>query len=124
MSSCSRRKELNMPKRNTAASKSRAAAKGKRRQKVTGYNKTSNRPARANSKQATVIAMLSQAEGTTVAAIMEATGWQQKSVRGFFAGIIRKKLGLMLKSEKANGERRYWIVTNKKPNPGVAVADS
>jgi hypothetical protein len=80
---------------------------------------------RSNSKLATVIALLSRPNGTTIATLMEATGWQQHSVRGFFAGVLRKKLGLTLQSEKTEGDRIYRIVAGERPTarPKPAAAD-
>lgn len=60
-----------------------------------------------SSKQDQVIAMLQSPSGTTITAVMKATGWQQHSVRGFFAGTVRKKLRLKLSSKKVDGTRVY-----------------
>jgi hypothetical protein len=63
----------------------------------------------AGSKQSVVIAMLRSPSGATVAAMMAATGWQQHSVRGFLAGVVRRKLKLKLRSMKTDGQRVYRI---------------
>jgi hypothetical protein len=63
----------------------------------------------AGSKQARVTTMLRSPNGTTIAAMMKATGWQQHSVRGFLAGVVRKKLKLKLDSKKIDGSRFYRI---------------
>ena len=53
--------------------------------------------------------MLQSPSGTTIAAMTKATGWQQHSVRGFLAGVVRKRLKLKLGSEKVDGNRVYRI---------------
>jgi hypothetical protein len=71
------------------------------------------------SKQSRVIAMLQSPPGATIAAMMKATGWQQHSVRGFLAGVVRRRLKLKLDSKKVEGNRIYQIASAEsgKPRP-------
>jgi hypothetical protein len=68
------------------------------------------RRTRDNSKQAQVIAMLKRPEGATIAQVCAATGWQQHTVRGTFAGAFKKKLGLTLASDKPQGGERVYRI--------------
>src|SRR6202045_5068777 len=66
-------------------------------------------------------------QGATIATIMQATGWQPHSVRGFLTAVVRTKLGLTLVSEKTGEARVYRIVANdvspkRKARPGRKAA--
>jgi hypothetical protein len=92
-------------------SAARKISKGKSRARsAAAASKSAVRP---DTKHARIITMLRAPAGTTIAAIMAATEWQQHSVRGFFAGVIRKKLGLNLVSEQADKGRVYRIKDGK-----------
>ena len=94
-------------KRSTSPAAPSAATSSRQSGNPVGEN------ADAVSKQSHVIAMLQSPTGTTIAAIMKATGWQQHYVRGFLAGVVRKRLKLKLGSKKLDGTRVYQIAGGK-----------
>mgnify|MGYP001818538317 CR=1 FL=1 len=67
------------------------------------------RKSRGGTKQAQVVAMLQRPKGATIAQVVEATAWRPHTVRGFFAGALKRKLGLTITSEKVGSERVYSI---------------
>ena len=75
-----------------------------------GSLKSARRP---DTKHARIIAMLRGPAGATIAAMMTATEWQSHSVRGFLAGVVRKKLGLNLIAEQTDKGRIYRIRDGK-----------
>lgn len=66
------------------------------------------RTPRTGTKQAKLIVMLRAEGGATIDEIVEATGWQPHTVRGAFAGALKKKLGLEVTSEKVEGRGRVY----------------
>ena len=69
---------------------------------------------RENTKQAQIIAMLQRPEGATINQIIEVTGWQPHTVRGTLAGALKKKLGLLIVSEKDSQANRVYRIAYDK----------
>ena len=102
------------PKSRPKASARPAARKtGKSKKPARSAAASRRTAARPDTKHARIIAMLRTPAGATIAAIMTATEWQQHSVRGFLAGVVRKKLGLNLVSEQTDKGRVYRIKDGK-----------
>src|SRR5262249_27980482 len=70
---------------------------------------------RTETKQGRILAMLRAPSGVTIDTMMHATGWQQHSVRGFLAGVVRKKLGFNLVSPPTQGAPFYPITPPPPP---------
>src|SRR5438477_75205 len=97
----------------------------KRPKRTAKLEKAGSASTRRRTKQETVLALLKKPNGTTIAAIMKTTGWQQHSVRSFFAAVALKKLGLTLTSERVDGERIYRVTaggpTRSKSNSCIST---
>ena len=83
---------------------------------------TASRSSGGTTKHDRVLGLLRAKGGTTIAAISKVTGWQPHSVRGFFAGVVKKKLGLTLESEKTKSGRIYRIVGTKTSAPSLPAS--
>jgi Protein of unknown function (DUF3489) len=103
-----------MPHSKTPTKTKAARAKSGAKRPAKPQNKTAD-STRRGTKQEAVLTLLREPKGATIAAIMKATGWQQHSVRGFFAGVVRKKPGLMLLSEKTSGDSVYGLTAGQEP---------
>ena len=101
---------MTKPKSKTRAANRLTTRKiSKPKSRIRSASRSPNTGGRADTKHARVLSMLRASGGTTIASIMTATDWQPHSVRGFLAGIVRKKLGLNLVSEQTDKGRIYRI---------------
>ena len=94
----------------TRTAKGTPTRKPATRARRSAASKKVNGGARRGTKQAILIEMLRRPNGTTIEQMSAKTGWQAHSVRGAISGTLKKKLGLMVTSEKpGDGPRRYRI---------------
>jgi hypothetical protein len=103
-------KPKSKPKAATRSNARKTAKHASRKQPAPASSKSASRP---DTKHSRIVALLRAPAGATIAAIMTVTGWQQHSVRGFLAGVVRKNLGLNLISEQTEKGRVYRIKDSK-----------
>ena len=96
-----------------AATRSASPKSSKSKSRKRPTPTSSKSAARPATKHARIIAMLRTPAGATIASLITATQWQQHSMRGFLAGVVRKKLGLNLVSEQTDKGRVYRIKDGK-----------
>jgi Protein of unknown function (DUF3489) len=105
-----------------ANSKSQPRTKSPKRSQNKSNVTPAPRKAHGITKHDRVLGLLQTKSGTTIAAVSKATGWQPHSVRGFLAGVVKKKLGLTMTSEKTKSGRIYRIVGAKPLAPSRSAA--
>ena len=116
----SKKASVGQKRAHVAPAKGKSATKAKATKKAPKTALKTARPekvgkekgVREGSKTETILGLMKRSGGTTLKEIMEATGWQSHSVRGFISGTLGKKMGLTVTSTKAeDGERTYSIKT-------------
>ncbi len=90
--------------------RNKGAPKSKRRRTASAAAKDPVNTAREGSKKAEVIDLMRRSQGATLAEIMEMTGWQSHTVRGFVSGTLIKKLGLKVESFRSDEKERTYRV--------------
>jgi hypothetical protein len=104
-----RQRRINAKKRSERA---QAPKRQTRRKRVVGPRDRTKPATGKQTKQQACLDLLSRQEGATIEELQAATGWQQHSVRGFLAGAVKKKLGLILVSEKPDEKSRRYRILN------------
>jgi hypothetical protein len=100
----------------TRSTAQKTAKPTSRKRSAPASPKSATRP---GTKHAHIVALLRAPAGATIASLVSATEWQQHSVRGFLAGVVRRKLGLNLVSEQTENGRVYRI-NDGKASPATA----
>jgi hypothetical protein len=95
------------------AKKGRPASPKARKARRTATTPTATTAARAGTKLATLIEMLTRPGGATIEQMSAETGWQAHSVRGAISGALKKKLGLPVTSEKVDGRGRVYRIAER-----------
>ena len=82
------------------------------KRKKTAARKTQSPKAtstKSHTKQDQLLALLRRPQGITIEHAAKTLEWQPHSVRGIISGVLKKRLGLTVTSEKGEGGRVYRV---------------
>jgi hypothetical protein len=111
----------NAAKKRITARSAASSIKGPKAKKA--GEKGARTAVRSGTKQSVAIDLLRSRSGATIAALTKATGWQPHSVRGFLAGVVRKRLKLDLNSATVEGVGTHRITGRHAAGPAEANPD-
>ena len=99
------------PKTSKVSTSGKKSTRGKSAKSPANLAKETPAPRAGTTKIEQCLALLTAPDGATIDELQTTTGWQAHSVRGFLAGTVKKKLGLILDSKKTeDGVRRYRVM--------------
>jgi hypothetical protein len=98
------------PARKRKAGRKPSAVVGAYKAEANAAPTVRTRQLRTGTKQEMLIAMLRRPDGATVPEVVAATGWLPHTVRGVVAGALKKRLGLVISSEKVDGRGRVYRI--------------
>ena len=97
------------PQRGHVTKKSRPTKRAKSARK-SQKKPHKTKSARSGSKTKKILDLLKRPGGVTAKQLVQLTGWQPHSVRGFLSGIVSKKMGLTVTSTRGDtGDRTYSV---------------
>lgn len=100
-----------IPKKTTSNKVAKPAIEKPKNHVATPSSNPIPSPIKTPNKQSQLITLLKDPKGADIKMLMQATGWQAHSVRGFLSGTIKKKLSLNLISQKQDGLQIYRITS-------------
>lgn len=97
------------PSKETEKSAVKVIKPNKAQPKVTKKSAEALQAPSRDSKQSRILALLQRPGGATIEEMAKATSWQRHSVQGMMSGVLKKKLGLTITSDKEERGRVYRI---------------
>jgi hypothetical protein len=78
---------------------------------------------RGETASSRIMALLQASDTVTLKELMQVTGWQAHSIRGFLSRKLSKEMGLEISSFRRDGERVYGLVSHSSQDAVASVSE-